>query len=240
MRPGSSGSVGGRKSTRASFWREARRARADCRIAYNRGRRPRIAPRRSSPSRRRRSPCRSDPKGPRGARRKPGGHTMFHHAEPEVLVVGAGPVGLAAALFLQQRGVRVEIIDMHARTSQHSYALAIHPGTLRLLEEAGIAEGLVAAGRKLTRVAYYEGGERRAEIDYGALASKHPYFLVLRQSLLERAAEVALQQKKMKVLWGHRLQALEVQGAGVAAEVAKLDQVATGYPVARSEWVVLK
>jgi len=38
---------------------------------------------------------------------------MFGHPEPEVLVVGAGPVGLVAALFLQQYGVRVEIIDMH-------------------------------------------------------------------------------------------------------------------------------
>ena len=32
---------------------------------------------------------------------------MFSHSDPEVLVVGAGPVGLVAALFLQQHGVRV-------------------------------------------------------------------------------------------------------------------------------------
>ena len=119
---------------------------------------------------------------------------MFRHPDPEVLVVGAGPVGLVAALFLQQHGVRVEIVDMHQRTTQHSYALAIHPRTLRVLDEAGLSEGLIGAGRKLTKVAYYEGRERRAEIDYSALASKHPYLLVLRQSLLERAAEEALRQ----------------------------------------------
>jgi 2-polyprenyl-6-methoxyphenol hydroxylase-like FAD-dependent oxidoreductase len=165
---------------------------------------------------------------------------MFSHPDPEVLVVGAGPVGLVAALFLQRRGVRVEIVDMHQRTHQHSYALAIHPRTLRMLDEAGLSEGLIGAGRKLTKVAYYEGRERRAEIDYSALATAHPYLLVLRQSLLERATEEALRREKVKVLWGHRLQALAVDGGTIQAEVAKLDQVATGYPAARSEWVVVR
>jgi 2-polyprenyl-6-methoxyphenol hydroxylase-like FAD-dependent oxidoreductase len=159
------------------------------------------------------------------------------HPDP-VLVVGAGPVGLASALFLGHNGVPVQIIDMHERTTQHSYALAIHPRTLRILDEAGLAEPLAGAGRRLAKVAYYEGRERRAEIDYSRLTSKHPYVLVLRQSRLERAMEEALRQKKLRVLWGHRLQSLSADGASWRAEIAKLDQVATGYPVARTEWVV--
>lgn len=165
---------------------------------------------------------------------------MFSHSDPEVLVVGAGPVGLAAALFLQRQGVRVAIVDMHQRTTQHSYALALHPRTLRVLDEAGLSDGLIRAGRKLTKLAWYDGPERRAGIDYSALASTHPYLLVVRQSLLERAVEDALRRQKLEVLWGHRLQALTVEGGRVRAEVAKLDQVATGYPVARSEWVVAR
>ena len=165
---------------------------------------------------------------------------MFRHSDPEVLVVGAGPVGLVAALFLQQHGVRVEVVDTHQRTTQHSYALAVHPRTLRTLDEAGLSAGLIGAGRKLTKVAYYEGRERRAEIDYAALASAHPYLLVLRQSLLERAAEEALRQKKVTVLWGHRLQSLNTDEGKPRADVAALDQVATGYPVSRSEWVVAR
>ena len=165
---------------------------------------------------------------------------MVRHPDPEVLVVGAGPVGLVAALFLEHSGVRTQIVDMHQRTTQHSYALAIHPHTLRILDEAGLSDGLIAAGRKLTKVAYYEGRERRAEIDYSALASKYPYLLVVRQSLLERTTEQALSQQQRKVLWGHRLQALTVDGGNLRAEVAKLDQIATGYPVARNEWVVVR
>jgi 2-polyprenyl-6-methoxyphenol hydroxylase-like FAD-dependent oxidoreductase len=45
---------------------------------------------------------------------------------------------------------------------------------------------------------------------------------------------------KLKVLWGHRLQALTVDGGTIQAEVATLDQVASGYAVARSEWVVVR
>jgi 2-polyprenyl-6-methoxyphenol hydroxylase-like FAD-dependent oxidoreductase len=165
---------------------------------------------------------------------------MVRHSDPEVLVVGAGPVGLVAALFLQRHGVRVEIVDMHQRTTQHSYALAIHPRTLRILEEAGLADALINAGQKLTKVAYYEGRERRAEIDYSRLASTHPYLLVVRQSLLERTAEKALQRKNLKVLWRHRLQGLAVEDATIRVEVATLDQVATGYPVARTEWLVVR
>lgn len=165
---------------------------------------------------------------------------MFRHPDPEVLVVGAGPVGLVAALFLQQDGVRVEVVDTHERTTQHSYALAIHPSTLRVLDEAGLSQPLIAAGRKLTRVAFYEGQAKRAEIDYSRLDSSHPYLLVVRQSLLERAAEEALRARKLHVLWGHRLQSLAVESGGVHAEIAKLDQVATGYPIARTEAVVVR
>jgi 2-polyprenyl-6-methoxyphenol hydroxylase-like FAD-dependent oxidoreductase len=165
---------------------------------------------------------------------------MFSHPDPEVLVVGAGPVGLFTALFLQQHGIRVEIIDMDQHTTRHSYALAIHPRTLRILDEAGLSAELIAAGRTLTKVAFYEGRERRAEIDYSALASKRPYLLVVRQSLLEKAAQEALRRTKLKVLWGHRLQALTMNNGTIRADVAKLDHVATGYSVAGSEWVVVR
>jgi len=165
---------------------------------------------------------------------------MFRHPDPEVLVVGAGPVGLVAALFLQRHGGRVEVVDKNQRTTQRSYALAIHPRTLRILDEAGLSDRLIAAGRKVTRLAYYEGPERRAGIDYSALTSKHPYLLVLRQSLLESAVEDALRHAHVKILWGHRLESLDADDGAVRAQVAELDQVSSGYPVARSEWVVAR
>ena len=58
--------------------------------------------------------------------------------------------------------------------------------------------------------------------------------------MLERAAEDALRRKNLKVLWGHRLQGLALEQPTLRAEVATLDQVATGYPVARTEWLVVR
>ena len=76
-------------------------------------------------------------------------------------------------------------------------------------------------GRKLTKVAYYDGREKRAEIDYSALSSQHPYLLVVRQSLLEKAAEQALRKKKLKVLWGYRLESLNADDGTLRAERGK-------------------
>jgi hypothetical protein len=101
-------------------------------------------------------------------------------------------------LFLEQYGVRPQIVDMHERTHQHSYALAIHPRTLAVFDEAGLSDALIAGGRTLTKVAFYDGRERRAEIDYSRLGARHPHLLVIRQSVLEHTVEDALKRKDLK------------------------------------------
>src|SRR5262245_22050577 len=70
------------------------------------------------------------------------GATMSEQGDTDVLVVGGGPVGLAAALFLGRLGVRTTVVDQVHRTHQHTYALALHPQTLDLLDEAGLGAAL--------------------------------------------------------------------------------------------------
>jgi len=82
----------------------------------------------------------------------------------EVLVVGAGPVGLAAALARKRRGLDVQIIDRDWRTGAHSYALALHPNPLRLLEEAGLLERALERAYRVETVGLYDGAGRRAEM----------------------------------------------------------------------------
>ncbi|HYV84934.1 MAG TPA: NAD(P)/FAD-dependent oxidoreductase [Patescibacteria group bacterium] len=165
---------------------------------------------------------------------------MSDQGEMDVLVVGAGPVGLTAALFLKRQGVRVTIVDQVHRTNQHSYALVLHPQTLDLLEEAGLAPAVMARARELTRIAFYEGAQRKAEIDLAAAGGAHPMVRMMRLSHLEREIEEILRRAGLSVHWNHRLQVLRQDGDRVVAEVAELDQVAAGYPIARTEWVVMK
>ena len=161
-------------------------------------------------------------------------------AEPkkDVLVVGAGPVGLFTALCLARRGMEVEILDEDWRTAAHSYALALHPEALALLDEAGIAGGLLEKGRIVRKVALYDGAARRAEIDLGVLDMKYPHLLVLPQAALEGELERALAERGVRVRWNHRLARLDPASGGVVAWVERLGKVSSGYAAASTEWVV--
>src|SRR5688572_29435081 len=160
----------------------------------------------------------------------------FKDNSTDVLVVGAGPAGLTTALRLAVNGVRVTVVDEHWRTGAHSYALALHPASLRVLEGMGLAEELLSQGRRVDRVAFYEGTQRRCEISYASLGGTYPFLLVLPQSLLESALESRLIAAQVEVLWNHRVQRLDLE-AGTAT-IARLERVASGYPVERMEWTV--
>ena len=165
---------------------------------------------------------------------------MVGKRETEVVVVGAGPVGLLTAISLKTAGVDVQIYDAGQRTAAHSYALVLHPSTLRLLERFGLAGSCTAAGRVVTRLAVYDGGKPREELDFSRLSGPHPHVVVLPQARLESILEAALERCGVKVQWVHRVQGLEPTAEHVKLTVARLDKVSTGYPIAHTEVVVDK
>ena len=95
--------------------------------------------------------------------------------------MGAGPVGMLTALLLSEKGVPVKLIDKEQRTTTRSYACALHPGTLRLLDSVGLAEEVLRQGRRIETVAFYEGDSRRAEIRLSQLPGKFPCAVVMPQ-----------------------------------------------------------
>ena len=66
-----------------------------------------------------------------------------------ILVIGAGPTGLAAALELARLGRPVRIVDQKATRSQHSKAIGVNARTLELLEASGATERLLATGLRI-------------------------------------------------------------------------------------------
>ncbi len=163
---------------------------------------------------------------------------MVRKQETEVLVVGAGPVGLLTALVLAERGVHVEVIDEEWRTAARSYALALHPRTLELLDEVGLAPDLVAQGHRIDRVAFYDGERRRAEASLTDLSAPFPFVLVLPQKALEGALEQRLETRKVRVRWNTRLADLDLGGERPVATLEGLAKESTGYSVATTVWVV--
>ncbi len=164
---------------------------------------------------------------------------MFGTHRTEVLIVGAGPVGLTAALRLAEGGVKVRIIDRHHRTGLHSYGLALHARSLERLERLGVTRSLAGHGRAVGRLVLHPTSAPAREIDLD-LGGGQPSVLVLAQSRLESELEDGLLKHGVRVQWNQRLESLHLEGDGVVAAISHLDRVTTGYPIARSEWTVTK
>jgi 2-polyprenyl-6-methoxyphenol hydroxylase-like FAD-dependent oxidoreductase len=166
---------------------------------------------------------------------------MQREDRTEVLVVGAGPVGLFTALRLAGSGLRVQLIDQEPRTAGRSYACALHPRTLQLLNEEGLASEAIERGQRIETVAFYEGVKRRAEVKLSRLPAQFPFVLVLPQSVLEDLLEKKLKERcGLKVHWNHRLAGLEMKDGAATATIEEMALAGKGYIAPSFEMEVKK
>lgn len=105
---------------------------------------------------------------------------------PQVLVVGAGPIGLTMASELARYGVRVRIIDKAAQRTDKSKALAVWSRTLEMLDRAGCANDFIAAGNKVDAANIVAANKLIARVSLAEAKSPYPYALMLPQSDTER------------------------------------------------------
>jgi len=157
----------------------------------------------------------------------------------EVLVVGAGPVGMTTALLLAERGVECTVIDAKGGPAARSYACALHPRSLELFERLGLLQEILPLGRRFETVAFYEGETKRAEVKLSKLPAKYPFLLVLPQNALEGLLEKAVNRRAAgQVHWHHQLSELKTDPRGVVATMDRLAGSASGYIVPHWEMVV--
>jgi 2-polyprenyl-6-methoxyphenol hydroxylase-like FAD-dependent oxidoreductase len=102
-----------------------------------------------------------------------------------ILIAGAGPVGLAAAIECKRRGMEVRIVDPDKAVSPESRALAVNSRTLDLMEPSGVTDSMLAAGHRVRRVVVRKEGRILARLDLTQIPHKHNFLLVLAQSLSE-------------------------------------------------------
>ncbi|MGY1936647.1 FAD-dependent monooxygenase [Nocardia gipuzkoensis] len=106
-------------------------------------------------------------------------------AATSVVIVGAGPAGLTAAITLADAGVEFVLLDRLSEGANTSRAAVVHARTLEVLEELGIAEELVASGDVVARFTVHDGGRTLATIDFDGLPTRYPYTLMTPQDTTE-------------------------------------------------------
>ncbi|WP_309081361.1 FAD-dependent oxidoreductase [Zhihengliuella sp.] len=115
--------------------------------------------------------------------------------DADVVVVGAGPVGLYTATLLAAAGADVVVLERRRERTAHSRAIGIHPPALAALTRAGAAEELVRAGVRIAAGEARCAGRRVARLSFGGVPGAHPFVLAVPQfrteAVLERRAAEA-------------------------------------------------
>jgi 2-polyprenyl-6-methoxyphenol hydroxylase-like FAD-dependent oxidoreductase len=116
-----------------------------------------------------------------------------------VLVVGAGPTGLTAAVELSRLGIDVRIVERATAPSTTSRALGVQARTVELLRPRGVADEMLRLGNRASATTLYAGGERLAGIELHRMASEFNFLLMLAQSETERLLTEQLGRQGVEV-----------------------------------------
>ncbi|MFJ4185080.1 FAD-dependent monooxygenase [Kitasatospora sp. NPDC089509] len=154
----------------------------------------------------------------------------------EVLVVGAGPVGLTMAHELLRRGVRVRVVDTAAGPATTSRAIATHPRTLETYDQMGVVDAMLARGQRVEAFTLHHNGRRlaRLDADYAQMPTRYPFTLCIDQAMTEEVLRAAVRGLGVEVEWGVRLEGFTERADHV--EVTLSD--AAGAGTVRPRWLV--
>jgi 2-polyprenyl-6-methoxyphenol hydroxylase-like FAD-dependent oxidoreductase len=130
--------------------------------------------------------------------------------QQDVCVVGGGPAGMMAGLLLARAGVQVTVLEKHADFLRDFRGDTVHPSTLAVLAELGLADRVAELpGRQVRELtATFTDGTFRVG-EFSRLRVPYPYVLFLPQwDLLEVLAAAAAEYPTFTLLRSHEVTGL--------------------------------
>jgi len=147
---------------------------------------------------------------------------MPSSSKTDVIIVGAGPTGLALACQFIRHEVDFVIIDKREGVTPYSKALGVHARTLEIYEQIDLAQKAVEQGTVTGKVRMLESGDVLGQVELSNIGkglSAYPYMLVLEQSRNEQLMYDWLKDHGHDVLWQTELESFSQDATTVTAHV---------------------
>jgi len=141
----------------------------------------------------------------------------------DVLIVGAGPTGLALAIVLQQAGVNYLVIDKLDCGQNLSRAVVIHAHTLEIMEALGVSNELVRQGLTISKIAIRDRDQALLRVRLDKLPSAYRYLLMIPQDVTETILGERLTALGGSVHRSVTATAIEQNDGGASARLATRD-----------------
>lgn len=147
---------------------------------------------------------------------------MNEKIETDIIIVGAGPTGLALACQLIRYNVDFVIFDAKKGITDLSKAIAVQARTLEIYEQLGLAARAVERGAVARGASIVTNGEVRGSLklsEIGKDLSQFPFVLLLEQSKNEQLLDDYLRRRGKTVWWQTALENLTQSGENVRATI---------------------
>lgn len=141
-----------------------------------------------------------------------------------VLIAGAGPTGLTAALILQQRGVRARIVEKRPTASPLSRAVGILPSSMAIFDRLEIGQRIRDRAVAIERLIVFADGTEKFHLQLDLDPDPDVRLLSLPQDVTEEILAEKLSAGGVEVEYGMALEALEETDNGVLATVGGVQE----------------
>lgn len=137
----------------------------------------------------------------------------------DLLIIGAGPTGLATALFLAVQGYRARIIDKNLTVSPFSKAFGVNARSLHLLESTGVTQAFLQNGHKMRALHIRRRGKELATLSFAEADARYPFMCVQGQTDSERILEEALAARGVLVERGVEAASITIEAENAQVEL---------------------